>query len=190
VRGDLLIEIQTRNFASIKRKLEKLIINPPLRLVYPIPCEKWIIKQPHSEDGPIIRRKSPKRSGFEYVFEELVSIPELLRNPNFSIELLLIQEQEVRRYDGAHGWWRRRGWVTHERRLLKVVGQRILLSPADMSAFIPPLLADPFTASDLAISIAIPRKLAQKMVYCLRFLGCITPVGKRVKSILYSRFVT
>jgi len=188
VRGDLLMEIQTRNFAAIRRKLEKLTISHPVRLVYPIPCEKWIMKQPYDEDGSVSHRKSPKRGGFEYVFEELVSIPKLLMNPNFSIELLLIREEEVRRYDGTHGW-RRRGWVTHERRLLKVVEQRVLETPADMYALVPSTLADPFTTSDLAIGIAKPRRLAQKMVYCLRLMGCITPVGKRAKAIMYTRSI-
>src|SRR5215208_3427729 len=36
VRDDLLIEIQTRNFASLKSKLTKLARSHPVRLVYPI----------------------------------------------------------------------------------------------------------------------------------------------------------
>jgi hypothetical protein len=186
VRGDLLVEIQTRNFAAIRRKLEKLLAHHRVRLVYPIPCEKWIVKQPHDEDGPVSRRKSPKRGIFEYVFDELVSFPQLLMNPNFTLELLLIREEEVRRYDGVRGW-RRRGWVTSERRLLGVVEQRIIKSPAEMSRFIPPELAEPFTTSDLAAAIARSRRFAQKMVYCLRLMGCIAPVGKHANSILYAR---
>ena len=186
VRGDLLVEIQTRSFGSIRRKLEKLIVHHPVRLVYPIPREKWIVKQPSFDDAPVTRRKSPKRGVFEHVFEELVSLPGLLKNPNFSLELLLIEEEEVRRYDGTRGW-RRRGWVTHERRLLKVVEQRLLESPADLCAFIPAELAESFTTSDLAATIEESRRLAQKMVYCLRLLGCIALVGKRANSILYAR---
>ena len=186
VRGDLLVEIQTRNFRAIRRKLEKLLVHHQVRLVYPIPYEKWIIKQPCDEDGIVSRRKSPKRGCFDNVFDELVSFPQLLINPNFSLELLLIQEEEVRRYDGAHVW-RRRGWITHERRLLRVVEQRILLSPTDMSAFIPPELAESFTTSDLATILVKSPRLAQKMAYCLRLMGCITAVGKRANSILYAR---
>ena len=186
VRGDLLVEIQTRNFAAIRPKLEKLLVNHPVRLVYPIACERWITKQPYDDGGRVSRRKSPKRGGFECVFEELVSIPRLLMDPGFSIELLLIQEEEVRRYDGARGW-RRRGWVTHERRLLKVAERRVFKTPADMYALVPRTLADPFTTSDLAVSIAKPRRLAQKMVYCLRLMGCITPVGRQAKAVLYAR---
>jgi hypothetical protein len=188
VRGDLLIEIQTKNFSSIKRKLEKLVINHPLRLVYPIPREKWIIKLNLSDDGnlPVSRRKSPRRGTYEEVFYELVRLPGLLDNPNFSLELLLIEEEEVRRFDGVRGW-RRKGWVTDERKLLRVTDRRLLNTPADMHDFIPATLNEPFSVADLAIAIDINKKLAQKMVYCLREMGCVTPVGKRVNAILYAR---
>ena len=186
VRDDLLVEIQTRNFSAIKRKLDKLLAHHRVRLVYPIPYEKWIIKQPHDKDDSVSRRKSPKRGSFENIFDELVSFPQFLMNPNFTLELLLIREEEVRRYDSTRGW-RRQGWITSERRLLEVVEQRIFKSPTDMSAFIPSDLAEPFTTSDLAAAIAKSRRFAQKMVYCLRLMGCITPVGKHANSILYTR---
>jgi hypothetical protein len=184
VRGELLVEIQTRNFTAIRRKLEKLVVHHPVRLVYPIPGEKWIIKLAADGTNQKSRRKSPKRGTFENVFEELVSLPELLKSPDFSIELLIIQEEEVRQYEGTRGW-RRGGWVTRERRLLKVMDRRILQTPADLYLFIPSTLTRPFTTADLAAAIAKPRRLAQRMVYCLRLLGCITAVGKHANAILY-----
>jgi hypothetical protein len=189
VRGDLLIEIQTKNFSAIKRKLAKLLVNHPVRLVYPIPREKWITKLADDGHSPISRRKSPKHGAFEHVFWELVRLPELLNNPNFSLELLLIEEEEVRRYDGVRGW-RRKGWVTEERRLLRVVDKRILNSPADMQAFIPATLVEPFSVNDLATATNIPRKLVQKMVYCMKVMGCIAPAGKKANAILYTRVTT
>ncbi len=189
VRGDLLVEIQTRNFAAIKQKLDKLIVHHPVRLVYPIPREKWIIKLAEDGVSQLSRRKSPKRGAVEDIFEELVSFPKLLMNPNFSIELLLIQEEEVRRYEGTRGWWRKR-WGTQERRLLRVVERRCLETLAGMCALVPAALAEPFTTSDLAIAIAKPRRLAQKMAYCLCLMGCITPVGKRGNAILYTQTTT
>jgi len=191
VRGDLLIEIQTRNFSAIKRKLEKLLINHSVRLVYPIPREKWITKLKLTDDGdsPISRRRSPKHGAFEHIFEELIRLPELLENPNLSIELLLIEEEEVRRYDGVRGW-RRRGWVTEERRLLRVVDKRILNSPADMHAFIPMTLTEPFSVNDLATATNHNTRLTRKMVYCLRRMGCVAQAGKRGNAILYARRTT
>ncbi|HUL61910.1 MAG TPA: hypothetical protein VLT35_02505 [Methanocella sp.] len=188
VRGDLLIEVQTRNFSAIKRKLERLLIDHPVRLIYPIPRVKWITKRKLADggDGPASRRRSPKHGGFEHVFEELIRLPGLLGHPNFSIELLLIEEEEVRRFDGARGW-RRRGWVTDERRLLRVVDGRVFYTPADMRAFIPAALAEPFSVTDLATATDISRTLARKMVYCLRAMGCVAPAGKRANAILYAR---
>jgi len=183
VRGDLLIEVQTRNFAALKRKLLVLVPHRPVRLVYPIAREKWIVKL--ARDGSRAhRRKSPKRGVIEHVFEELVSVPQLLANPNFSIEVVFIQEEEIRRYTGGRGW-RRKGWKTHERRLLQVVDCHLFETPADMAALIPPDMAEPFTASDIAEALGRPRWLAQKMVYCLREMGALTPAGKRGRAILY-----
>lgn len=189
VRDDLLVEIQTRNFRAIKRKLAALAVQHPVRLVYPIAREKWIVKLPKDECSQSSRRKSPKHGAIEEVFGELVSFPKLLSIPNFSIDVLLIREEEIRRYDGRRGW-RRRGWVTHERRLLQVVGRRLFETPADMGALVPSALAEPFTTSDLAASVAKPRRLAQRMAYCLREMGAILPVGKRGNAILYARPTT
>ena len=186
VRGDLLVEIQTCNFAAIKRKLAALTVRHPVRLVYPIAREKWIVRLAEDGQGQLGRRKSPKRGALEQVFAELVRIPRLLSNPNFSLEVLLIQEEEVRRYDGRRGW-RRHGWVTHERRLLEVIDQRLFETPADIAALIPPTLSEPFTTSDLAAAIDKPRWLARKMAYCLREMGALVPVGKQGNAILYSR---
>ena len=44
VRGDLLVEIQTQSFAAVKQKLTSLVAQHPVRLVYPIAHEKWILK--------------------------------------------------------------------------------------------------------------------------------------------------
>ena len=186
VRGDLLIEIQTRNFSAIRRKLERLIVDHPTRLVYPIPRKKWIVKLAADGESPVSRRKSPKRGVFEHVFDELVRIPALLGHPNFSLELMLVEEEEVRRYDGVRGW-RRGGWVTQERRLLRVLERRILSQPSDMAAFLPDALAEPFSVSDLATMLGSTRRLAQRMAYCLRSIGCLAAVGKHGNAILYER---
>jgi hypothetical protein len=183
---ELLVEIQTGYFSSIKQKLTALTANHPVRLVYPIAREKWLVKLPKDEQSQPHRRKSPKHGAFEHVFEELVSFPELLLNPNFAIEVLLTHEEEVRRYVGKRAW-RRRGWVTEERRLLEVVERRLFETPADLTVLLPPDLAEPFTTADLAAAASRRRRLAQKMAYCLREMGVIAPVGKQGNAFLYAR---
>ena len=186
VRGDLLIEIQTGNFSSIKRKLNDLVKQYPVRLIYPIAAEKWLLKLPKQGWDEPRRRKSPKRGRVEAVFAELVSFPQLLLEENFSLEVVLIQEEEVRRYAGLkHG--HKSGWVSVERRLLAVKEQRLFEKPSEMSALLPVEMPQKFTTLDLAEALDSPRWLAQKMAYCLREMGEIVRVGKRGRSYLYSR---
>jgi hypothetical protein len=186
VHGDLLVEIQTGNFAAIKRKLTTLVDNYPVRLVYPIARDKWLVKLPGDGRGQLRRRKSPKHGAFENVFEELVSFPKLLSNPNFAVEVLLIQEEQICRYD-VRRRWRRRGWITQERRLLQVMERQLFETPADMGALVPPDLAEPFTTANLADAIGQRGRVAQKMAYCLRKMGALTAVGKQGNAILYTR---
>lgn len=182
----LLIEIQTGNFSSVKVKLIQLAERHRLRLVYPIAREKWLLKLPKDENGETKRRKSPKRGRVEEVFFELVSFPELICEEGFSLEVVLIQEEEVRRYEPQRGW-RQHGWVTVERRLLKVLDHHLFQQPCDLSALLPATVPRRFTTADIAAGLDASRSLAQKMAYCLRKTGMINQVGKRGRSNLYTR---
>jgi len=185
VRGELLIEIQTANLSSLKKKLHTLAKDHHVRLVYPIPRDKWIVRLAEDGKSALSRRMSPKHGQVEDLFGELVRLPKLLANANFSLDILLTQEEEIRRYDGNRAW-RRRGWVTHERRLLKVLDQKRFSTPAELGELLPPALAEPFTTSDLAAAIARPRRLAQRMAYCLRKMDLIEAVGKEGNAVLYA----
>lgn len=189
VRGGLLVEIQTGNFAAIKKKLAKLLQTHRLRLVYPIPMEKWLVKfDPNNGDGPS-RRKSPKRGRLEDLFSELVRIPHLMTHPNFSLEVLLTREEEVRRYVGASAGrrhWRKRGWLTEERRLLAVIDRHLFEAPAELGALLPAGLADTFTTQEIAEAGKIRRPLAQRMAYCLRHMEVIECIGKQQRAYLYA----
>lgn len=186
VRDDLLVEIQTANFTALKQKLARLLPTHRVRLVYPIAFEKWIVKLAEDQETRLSRRKSPKRGAVEHVFYELVRIPHLLLNPNFALEILLIQEEEHRLYDGSRAW-RRRGWVTHERYLLDVLERHLFQTPAALASLLPTSLPRPFTTADLAQALDRRRPVAQKMAYCLRKMNLLTPVGKKGNAILYQR---
>jgi hypothetical protein len=185
IQDGCLVEIQTGNFASIKHKVIDLTDRHPLRVVYPITQEKWIVKLPEDGIGTPERRKSPKRGRIVEIFNELVSFPEILHNANFSLEVLMIQEEEVRRFSGVRRF-RNRGWVTEERRLLGIVDQYLFEGPESVCGLIPKSLPDEFTTLDFADALGEPRRFAQKAAYCLRKIGVIVQIGKRGKSKLYS----
>jgi hypothetical protein len=185
VQDGCLVEIQTSNFAAIKNKVIDLSDRHPLRVVYPITQEKWIIKLPEDGRGTPKRRKSPKRGRVIEVFNELVSFPEILHKPNFSLEVLMTQEEEVRRFSGV-GRFRNRGWAIEERRLLSIMGQHRFEGPESVRRLIPPGLPDEFTTLDFADALGKPRRFAQKAVYCLNKTGVIEQTGKLGRSKLYS----
>jgi hypothetical protein len=187
VRADgEIVEIQTHNFAALKRKLSQLVRQHRVRLVYPIAQAKWITRVKADRQTVLGRRKSPKRGAPEDVFIELVSLPELLLHPNFTVEIALIHEDEIRCPHA--GRRRRRGneWRVCNRRLLQVVDSVVLANPADLRCFIPADLTTPFTSHDLAVALQRPDYLAHKITYCLRKLGVLTVVGKRRRAWLYA----
>lgn len=188
VRDDELIEIQTHNFAALKRKLSRLLEQHRVRLVYPIAQARWITRMQADRQTVIRRRKSPKSGIVEDLFMELVSLPELPAQPNFTLEVVLIHEEELccpresrRRVRGR----REREWQVYNRKLLKVIDQITFETPADFLRFIPAELPRPFTSHDLAAAIHRPDYVAHKMTYCLRKLGVLTVVGKQQRAWLY-----
>lgn len=184
VQDDYLVEIQTRNLGAMKRKLNRLLPDYRIRLIHPIAQEKWIIKQPAK--GKPSRRKSPKRGVVEDVFNELVYIPSIATHENFSLLVVLIQEEELRQHQPGKAW-RRKGWVTEERRLVKVVEEHLFESLDDWIRFVPPTLAEPFTTADLAEATGQPRWRTQKIVYCLREMELIDHVATKDRFKLYAR---
>jgi hypothetical protein len=185
VRRKVLIEIQTSNFSSQKRKLNTLVERHPVRLVFPIAQEKWIIRLGSDGTTLVGKRKSPKRGNIYHLFKELVSLPRMIENKKFSLEVLLTREEEIRRDDGQ-GSWRREGWSICDHRLIEVVRKRLFKKPADFFKLVPRNLPEPFTTRDLATGITQPHWLAQKMAYCLRNMGLIHLVGKNGNALLYA----
>ena len=185
VRGDTLIEIQTRSFTKLARKLTRLVRGHRVRLVFPIARRKWIVTS--DADGTVLRRRaSPKRGAYRDLFAELIRIPHLVGHPNFTLEVLLVEVEELRCADGL-GSWRRRGISILDTRLLEVCDRRRFDTAADFARLLPPHLEDPFTNRTLAASAAMPTPLAGMMTYTLRRIGAIELVGRRKRAHLFAR---
>lgn len=184
VRDDLLVEVQTRGFASMKSKVTSLLEQGHrLRIVHSIPVDKWIVKV--DDHGTILtRRRSPKHGQATDVFTELVSFPELLTHPNLDVDVILTKEEEYRQHVPGRAW-RRKGWVVAERRLLEVLGSVLLEDTDDLIDLLPDGLPETFTTADLAENLGTRRRSAQQMAYCLRKAGLVSVVGKRGNAVEY-----
>jgi hypothetical protein len=186
MRGDQVVEFQTHHFYAIKRKLLRLVEARPVRLVYPIALERWIVRVGADQQTMLGRRKSPRRGQAAQVFEELVSFPELLCHPNFTLEVVLTREEEIRcPWSGPRrGRWKRK-WQVCDRRLLEVADSVLLTSPADCLRLLPAGLPRPFSNRSLAEGLRQPMRLAAQMTYCLRRMGAIAALGKVGRAIVY-----
>ncbi len=130
VRGDILIEIQTSHFYSLREKLTKLLPDHTIRLVYPIPVCKWISRYDINGNLLIGRRKSPKQNRIHSIFEELIYLPTQFMHQNFSLEVLLIEQEDIWINDGM-GSWRRKHWSIADRKLWAVYDRTVFFEPND-----------------------------------------------------------
>lgn len=184
VRDDLLIEVQTSGFSSMRKKLRRLLdLGYRVQVVHPIPATKTIVRL--NDDGEVIgRRKSPKRGNPTDVFAELVYITEVLDHPGLHIRVVMITEDEYRKHDPDRAW-RRKGWVVQERRLTGVEETVEILDPHDLAAMLPGGLPDRFTTADVSELAGCSQRVAQQMVYCLRHTEAIEISGKQGNAIEY-----
>ena len=184
VRGDVFIEIQTRNLSAIRRKLHALLDHHPVRLVYPIAQEKWIVRKTGSGKKILGRRKSPKVGRLSDIFAELVGVPDLINHASLMLEIVLIREEEIRHADGR-GSWRRRGQSIQDRRLLQVVEVVTIERKEDFLRFLPDGLEQPFSNQSLKERSGGSIHAVRQMTYCLKKMGVIQQVGKNGNQLLF-----
>ncbi len=189
LRKDLLIEIQTTNFSAIKFKLSRLLNGHKVRLVYPIAKVKWIVRKSIITRETYGRRRSPRKGRLTDLFNELIRIPSLFLKDNLSIEVLMVEMEEIWCNDGR-GNWRRKGASIEDRRLLRVLERRIFENKAALLKMLPEDLTDPFSNMDLSKILAIPIGHSRKMTYALRKMGAITCAGKNRNQLLFERTKT
>ncbi len=188
-RGDLLIEVQIANFSAIKPKLLRLLKDHKVRIVYPIPKEKWIVHKSTVTGKISRRRRSPKKGNLTDLFNELIRIPTLFSTGNLSVEVLMIEMEEIW-CDNGRGSWRRRGACIEDRKLIRVLERKLFDSKADFLKVLPEDLPVLFSNNILAQCLGIRVGQSRKMTYSLRKMGVITHVSTKRKQMLFVRVLT
>lgn len=184
VANGVTYEIQTGSFSGLGRKLGILADQGPVVLVHPIAASKTIVKLPVADDDIAKRRRSPKKGHISHIVAELVYLPRLLNHPNFSVEAVLVDEEEVRIYDPRRVR-RRGGWRIHERRLLEIKDRLRIRSALDLYELLLEPLPSPFTTRDLAVALHQPTIIGRQMAYCLHHAGLIEVCGKQGRFVSY-----
>jgi len=178
-----IIEIQTANFSSLRKKLQMLINLYPIKLVYPLVREKRVTTI--DEDGEIIRsRKSSKQGKFIEIFDELIYITDLFLTPGFTFEIIQVDIEEIRADDGK-GSWRRKGISIKNRILKESYPGRIIRNPFDLFLMLNLDKIDQIDSKNLSEFLKIKIYLARKVLYFFRHTGVIQPAAKKGNRIIY-----
>lgn len=183
VRGNRLIEIQTRNLNAIRKKIRKLLYDYQVEIILPIIYKKQIIKISKNGDR-ISQRKSPKTGRIEEIFKELIYFTEILNIDNFKMIVPLVNIDEIWLDDGL-GSWRRKGWSINNKKLTSVNKVFEFKSHIDYLKFIPKSLSSEFTNKELSLALKLHIRVTRKMTYCLRKMDLLEISGKKGNANVY-----
>lgn len=184
--GGRVYEIHTRSFNTLRPKLEKILPEHPVTVVYPIAREKRIVWV-NPESGETTKpRRSPKTGRVWDAFYELYKIKMFLRDERLTIRLVMLDMDEYRLQDG---WSRdgKRGAHRMERIPCALYETIDLNKPEDYTALLPRDLSPEFTAAELSAVLKIPRRRATEICNVLYNIGAIIRTGNKGRAFLYKK---
>lgn len=179
-----IIEIQTRSFDKLRKKLEAFLSVAHVSVVYPIAAVKQLIWIDPQTGKPSKPRKSPRKGVAQDVFQELYKIRPFLSHPNLSIRIALLEIEEYRCRDG----WSADGkkGATRCDRIPSAFFQEIVLdTPSDYRQLLPKTLPSPFTAKDYQKAAGIRLPDARTALLLLYELGVVERIGKSGRAYQY-----
>lgn len=179
-----IIEIQTRDLWRIRPKLEQLLPEHQVTVVYPLAHLKWLSWIDPKSGEVSKRRRSSKVYTAADALPELYHLRGLLPAPHLHICLVLLELEEYRLLDG---WSRdkKRGSSRYERIPLRLVDKIELRQAADLALLMPPGLAEQFTSRDFAKAARLSEKKARLSLKLLYDLGLVARPGKQGNRYLY-----
>ena len=180
LQGDVITEIQTRDFRNLRDKLEAFLPLYKVNVVYPIAYVKRICKI-DKNNGEISKpRKSPKKGRATDILPELFYIKEHLENPNLSVQLCFLEITEYK-YDNP----KRRGRTVRYDRVPTAYVSQMSVGNGEYSKLLPPELPEEFTAKDFARHSGLCGMNLSSAIKTLCECGAIIRTGKNGRAYVY-----
>ncbi len=184
--GEEIIEIQTKAFDKMRRKLAFFLPKYPVTIVHPIPHIKtirWIDPKTGETSKP---RRSPITGNIYMIFEEMYKIKPFITNANFSVCVMLIDMDEYKVLDGF-GKDRKRRATKVDKIPTTLISETLLHSFEDYAKLIPKDLADGFLVKDFGKACGISKQLAGVCLNVLFSMGVVDRVSKQGNAFVYAR---
>ena len=179
-----VVEVQTRSFDRLRRKLAAFLEQGPVTLVCPLAHEKYLLWLDPDTGEVSSRRKSPKTGRPWHLLPELDRIRDLLDHPRLSLLILLLDVDEYRNLDG----WsrdRKRGSTRREQLPLALREEIWLRQPADWQVMLPAGLPAEFTRQELMRRGPFSQRQASAALRVLQKLELCREAGKQGRAKLY-----
>ena len=181
-----VIEIQTRAFDRLRKKLGKFLELVPVTVVLPLVRQKQIVWLDPESGEVSERRKSPKAGKYPDALREICKIHELLGHERLTLCILVLDVEEYRLRDGyANGG--KRGSTRYERIPTALIEELYLKEKSDYAALIPENLPSTFTASDFRRAVRFGGMSASFALKLLCELGLCEKTGRRGRAYVYER---
>ena len=186
VTADQIIEIQTRSFDKLRRKLTQFLEIGPVIVVYPMPHTKWLLWIDEQTGEVTKRRKSPRQGRVQDVIFELYKIKSYLNHPNFRLHIAMVDLEE---YRYLNGWSKdkKKGSTRCDRVPIALAEVIKIHEIDDYRIFIPEALSLQFTSKDYSTATKASLSTSQTTLNILHHLGIVKRVGKQGRSYLYER---
>lgn len=183
---DHILEVQTRHFHTLHKKLDAFLPNHHVTIVYPIAYTKWLCWIDEETGEITSRRRSPKKGALYAIMPELYRIKNYLTHPHLHFILTFMNVEEYRL---LNGWSqdKKRGSSRHDGIPTDLVGEVHLNTLADYTQFLPDELPAVFTSKDYMKCAKVSTKVAGTALNILYFLGIVDRVGKKGNAFLYER---
>ena len=179
--GDVL-EIQTGSFYPLRKKLERLLPNHSVTVIYPVVTEKRLLVT-YEESGECSVRKSPKKATLYNAFLELYRIKDFLSDKNFHLRIISVTCDDHRLYSGTkEGRKPFQKPIRTERVPVSLVGDVYFHDMKELRSVLPTDLPENFDTKILSTTAKIPIDLARITLRMTTELGitevaCV--IGKR-----------
>ena len=182
--GKEIIEIQTRSFDQVRKKLDRFLDHYPVTVVLPIPYTKWLIWIDEETGELTDKRKSPKKGNAYEAFRELYKIKPYLKKDGLTIKFIFLDMEEYRL---LNGWSKdkKRGSCRYDRIPTALINEVTLSCPKDYMQFLPDTLPETFTCSEFAKHVKIPATRANVVLNILFHMEVVERIGKKGNAYIY-----
>lgn len=185
-RGNEIVEIETRSFTNLQKKLDAFLAECSVTLVYPVAMPKFVVWVDPDTGELSEKRRSPKKGRPLDISFELYKLKDYLGRPNFKLKIITLEVTDYRRRDG----WsrdRKRGAARIERIPGAISAVLDIQSPSDYALLADVIPNGEFTAAEFAKLNRMKKRYAWYLLSILCRVSVILKCGKRGRADLFSK---